>query len=158
MIDALKRAEKKCSARRIFDNKSRSLADLDAHSIAASDVEPRRVSAAFADAARSAGFRPNRARRRGTFDSDISWGTRARITRTCTRKRDGEAWRRWFAGDALAPGAGEAARDGLLKHGGAVAPDTLLRNVLGEDGLRKDHASGGIAPNPNAAFAELGVR
>ena len=69
-----------------------------------------------------------------------------------------EAWRRWFVGDALAPGAGEAARDGLLKHGGAVAPDTLLRNVLGEDGLRKDHASGGIAPNPNAALAELGVR
>ena len=158
MIDALRRGKEMFGATDLRQQIAFALADLDAHSIAASDVEPRRVSAAFADAARSAGFRP---------EPGASWELRfghlvgyasTYYSYVYARCAAAEAWRRWFAGDALAPGAGEAARDGLLKHGGAVAPETLLRNVLGEDGLRKDHASGGIAPNPNAALAELGVR
>ena len=58
MIDALRRGKEMFGATDLRQQIAFALADLDAHSIAASDVEPRHVSAAFADAARSAGFRP----------------------------------------------------------------------------------------------------
>ena len=85
------------------------LADLDAHSIAASDVEPRRVSAAFADAARSAGFRP---------EPGASWELRfghlvgyasTYYSYVYARCAAAEAWRRWFAGtrSRRARGGGE---------------------------------------------------
>ena len=38
-------------------------------------------------------------------------------------------WGRFFEGDALARGAGESLRDGLLRHGGAVEPVEMLRCV-----------------------------
>lgn len=43
-------------------------------------------------------------------------------------------WGRFFEGDALARGAGESLRDGLLRHGGAVEPVEMLRCV----GLSRD--------------------
>ena len=158
MIDALRRGKEMFGATDLRQQIAFALADLDAHSAVAADVDPQKTSAAFADAARSAGFRP---------EPGAAWELRfghlvgyasTYYSYVYARCFAAEARRRWFAGDALAPGAGEAARDGLLRHGGAVAPERLLRDVLGEDGLRKHLASGGIAPNPNAALAELGAR
>ena len=119
MIDALRRGKRNVRRDGSSTTNAFALADLDAHSIAASDVEPRHVSAAFADAARSAGFRPNRARRGNLIRTSRGVRESTHYSYVYAGGAAAEAWRRWFVGDALAPGAGEAARDGLLKHGGA---------------------------------------
>jgi len=53
-------------------------------------------------------------------------------------------WKRFFAGDSLASGAGEILRDKLLRHGGSRDPEILVREVLGNDALRE--YGGGFSP------------
>ena len=55
-----------------------------------------------------------------------------------------DMWERYFAGDSLAPGAGEHLRDKLLKYGGSRHPETLVRGVLGRDSLVE--VGGGFRP------------
>lgn len=64
-------------------------------------------------------------------------------------------WGRFFAEDSLAPGAGERLKDGLLRHGGAVDPAEVLRELLGGDALTELPEGRGHAPNPARALAEL---
>ena len=66
-----------------------------------------------------------------------------------------ELWGRFFAEDSLAPGAGETLRDGLLRHGGAVAPAELLRGLLGDGALSQLPGGKGHAPDPARALAEV---
>jgi intermediate peptidase len=66
-----------------------------------------------------------------------------------------ELWGRFFAEDSLAPGAGEMLRDGLLRHGGAIAPAEVLRGLLGDAALRTPPGGQGNAPDPSRALAEL---
>lgn len=63
-------------------------------------------------------------------------------------------WRRYFEGDPLAGGAGTTLREGMLTHGGAKAPEELLRGMLGEEAVREG-AGGGMSPDPSDAKAEL---
>ena len=55
-----------------------------------------------------------------------------------------DIWKRFFAGDSLAPGAGESLRDKLLRHGGSRDPEKLVREVLGNDALYE--IGGGYRP------------
>jgi intermediate peptidase len=55
-----------------------------------------------------------------------------------------DIWKRFFAGDSLAPGAGESLRDKLLRHGGSRDPELLVREVLGSDALYE--VGGGFRP------------
>ena len=56
-------------------------------------------------------------------------------------------------GRALEPGAGRRFTEGILRKGGAVAPETLVRDLLGHDALLD--VAGGIAPDNRAALREL---
>lgn len=67
-----------------------------------------------------------------------------------------EIWRRQFAGRALEPGAGRRFTEGILRKGGAVAPETLVRDLLGHDALMD--VAGGIVPDNRAALRELEVK
>ena len=67
-----------------------------------------------------------------------------------------EIWRSAFAGRALEPGAGRRFTEGFLRKGGAVAPETLVRDLLGHDALLD--VAGGIAPDNRAALRELEVK
>lgn len=67
-----------------------------------------------------------------------------------------EIWRRQFAGRALEPGAGRRFTEGILRKGGAVAPETLVRDLLGHDALMD--VAGGIVPDNRAALRELEVQ
>ena len=67
-----------------------------------------------------------------------------------------EIWRRQFAGRALEPGAGRRFTEGILRKGGAVAPETLVRDLLGHDALLD--VAGGIVPDNRAALLELEVK
>jgi len=53
-------------------------------------------------------------------------------------------WKRHFAGDSLAFGAGKVLRDKLLRHGGSKDPEKLVRGVLGDDSLTE--VGGGFRP------------
>ena len=57
---------------------------------------------------------------------------------------------------ALEPGAGRRFTEGFLRKGGAVAPETLVRDLLGHDALLD--VAGGIAPDNRAALRELEVK
>ena len=62
-------------------------------------------------------------------------------------------WETHFAGGALEPGAGRRLTEGVLRRGGAVAPEVLVRDLLGRDALLD--VAGGIAPDNRAALREL---
>lgn len=62
-------------------------------------------------------------------------------------------WETHFSGGALEPGAGRRLTDGILRRGGAVAPEALVRDLLGRDALLD--VAGGIAPDNRAALREL---
>jgi len=62
-------------------------------------------------------------------------------------------WEKHFANGALEPGAGRRLTECLFKFGGAVAPETLVRDLLGPTSLVD--VAGGIAPDNAAALREL---
>jgi intermediate peptidase len=62
-------------------------------------------------------------------------------------------WEKHFANGALEPGAGRRLTECLFKFGGAVAPETLVRDLLGPTSLVD--VGGGIAPDNAAALREL---
>jgi intermediate peptidase len=75
-----------------------------------------------------------------------------------------QIWRTYFEDEALAPGAGTKLAEGLLSKGGAVAPEVLLRDLLGHDALREvvgddpgtsGGGAAGFAPNPEALLREI---
>jgi len=64
-----------------------------------------------------------------------------------------DLWEKFFAGDPLAPGAGEALREGMLRHGGAREPRRILRDMLGDGSIVTDPV--GAAPDPTSMLADL---
>ena len=62
-------------------------------------------------------------------------------------------WETHFAGGALEPGAGRRLTEGVFKFGGGVAPEALVRDLLGPNSLKD--VAGGIAPDNAAALREL---
>ena len=50
-------------------------------------------------------------------------------------------------------GAGEALREGMLRHGGAREPGAILRDMLGDGALMTDPV--GAAPDPTSMLADL---
>ena len=64
-----------------------------------------------------------------------------------------DLWGKFFREDPLAPGAGEALREGMLRHGGAREPGAILRDMLGDGALMTDPV--GAAPDPTSMLADL---
>ena len=66
---------------------------------------------------------------------------------------EADLWGKFFREDPLAPGAGEALREGMLRHGGAREPGAILRDMLGDGALMTDQV--GAAPDPTSMLADL---
>lgn len=65
-------------------------------------------------------------------------------------------WGELFAGDPLAPGAGERLRTEVLRYGGSRDPAQMMRALLGERAITSAH--GGCYPAAGPALREMGVR
>ena len=67
-----------------------------------------------------------------------------------------DVWGKFFHGASLEKNSGVRITTGLLQHGGAVAPDVLLRELLGKDALR-DISSVGVISHGGISGPSVGA-